>query len=337
VGYKDIHWINDSLCPDPVYSDKTQHDFSKNNIKHCHEIMARIYYPVTKQEFKSDYYAPFIKSAADNLKKQGNFSSTELSELKNIKSVTIPNATIIPKQQFPVLLFSPGFGMQTQIYENIITNLVSHGYIVIGINTIFVNGDISLPNGHVVKAAIPKSRHEAAKKFLPIQIEDLNFVYKKIHEQQNDEIFSSMDLKHIGAFGHSVGGRTVANVLDKHPDWFQAAATLDIAQYENKIVQTYRLPVMHMLSAYWESFFSWPIQFNLGKNNYVIVLSPSLTDLHYSYHLNYSDFSTIQYLPIFQTYLTEDKLKRFRKVDIKVQQKKLTSSEEQQVKSLLMF
>jgi hypothetical protein len=35
----------------------------------------------------------------------------------------------------------------------------------------------------------------------------------------------------------------------------------------------------------------------LGKIGYLVLLSPSEKDKHYSYHMNYSDYSTLQYMP----------------------------------------
>ena len=44
----------------------------------------------------------------------------------------------------------PGAGTPTQAYTNIISNLVSNGYIVLGVNSLFINGAIQLANDHVV-------------------------------------------------------------------------------------------------------------------------------------------------------------------------------------------
>jgi len=123
----------------------------------------------------------------------------------------------------------------------------------------------------------------------------------------NNTVFSAMDLNHIGAFGHSIGARAVADIVHQYPSWFQAAATLDIAFYVNKPLKSFSIPVMNVESAYWESFFPWPITYKLGNNEFLVTLSGSDKDQHYSYHLNYSDYSTLQYLPAYQASLNYDK------------------------------
>jgi len=165
IGFEDFHWISTDTCPDFNFNGKNQADFSSNNRKHCHEIMMRIYYPIDKNnQMMAPYYPTFIKSQERYLSKIPDITSKEIDELNEIKSFSTKDASIISEMKFPVILFSPGFGMQVQLYENIISELVSNGYIVVGINTTFINGDISLPNGHVVTTA-KTSREEANKKF----------------------------------------------------------------------------------------------------------------------------------------------------------------------------
>ena len=55
VGFEDFHWINKNACPDYNFNGKNQNDFSANNKNHCHEIMARIYYPTTLK-MQTPYY-----------------------------------------------------------------------------------------------------------------------------------------------------------------------------------------------------------------------------------------------------------------------------------------
>lgn len=196
--------------------------------------MVRIYYPSnTKNQATIAYYAPFIKSAKDFLKTIPGITPVQINQLDGIKSNSIEKAPV-SEGKFPALIFNPGFGVQAQIYENTINELVSHGYIVVGINTLFINGEIALPNGHIVKPAMPIDRKEVNKKFLPLQMQDLSYVFKNIHTlHDSDAVFSAIDLNHIGAFGHSIGGKAMAEVVLQHPDWFQAVATLDIASYKD--------------------------------------------------------------------------------------------------------
>ena len=74
-----------------------------------------------------------------------------------------------------------------------------------------------------------------------------------------------------------------------------------------------------MISSYWKSLFNWPIRYQLGKAGYSVVLSPSEKDKHYSYHMNFSDFSTLQYLPAYQAFMAYGRSKLAVKKDLIIQ------------------
>lgn len=303
VVFKEIHWVNNSICPDPNFSKVNRKNFSPGNKKYCHELMARFYYPTTfNTNAGTPYYRPLVSVEQSSLKKIPIMKLEDVKQLGQLKSYTIEGAPVVGKEQFPVVLFSSGLGGQTQLYENMITELVSHGYIVIGINSVFINGDILLPNNTVVSTIEAKNWDVVSKTILPVLEQDISFVYKKIHDPTQDPVFKAMDLKHIGALGHSIGGRAIAHVAQQHGQWFQALLTLDMevhmGSYQPK---NSMMPSMHIISAYWRSAFNWQsLQYHLNKNGYLVTLSPSANNKHYSYHMNFTDLSTLQYLPAYQ-------------------------------------
>jgi len=80
IGFEDFHWINQNACPDVNFSGKNQEDFSPGNTEHCHEIIARIYYPTTIQsEPSSPYYPPLIDSQIQQFKQQPSTSKTQFA------------------------------------------------------------------------------------------------------------------------------------------------------------------------------------------------------------------------------------------------------------------
>lgn len=304
VGFEDFHWVNQKACPDVNFNGKNQEDFSPGNTKHCHEIMARIYYPTnTQHQLGSSYYPPFIASVQQNMLKQ-SISKTELEKLTKIKSFSIEKAAIIKGKQFPVLLFSPGFGSPTELYENFITELVSHGYIVVGISTPFINL-VALPDGHVVKAEdfakVTDSGKAVEEIFVPLQTQDLIYIYKKLQEAHpENSLFSSMDLKHMGAFGHSIGAETISDVAYTHPTWFKAIVPLDMGVNKGHSWKTLSTPVMYQISSTNQLVAPYlPVTFELARNGYLVVISPTKRSIGYSQHNNFSDLSTLQYQPAF--------------------------------------
>ena len=307
VAFKDFHWINNNICPDLNFSKENQQYFSSDNKKYCHELMVRVYYPTTFKTYaKTPYYRPIIDAEQNTLKKISTIKLEDIKQLAQLKSNTIENSPIVKNIQFPVILFISGHGGQTQLYENVITQLVSNGYIVVGINAVFINGDIALPNNKIVSIVEAQNWDVVAKKIFPILEQDISFVYEKIHDALQDPVFKSMDLKHIGALGHSFGGRAIANVANQHEKWFQALMTFDMEVHMGSFKSKYTtLPCMHIISSYWRSAFNWlPLVYQLNKNGYLVTLSPTEKNKHYSYHMNFSDFSTLQYLPAYQALMT---------------------------------
>ena len=275
VGFEDFYWVNQNACPDVNFNGKNQNDFSPENTKHCHEIAARIYYPTMLQsELSSPYYPPLIDSQVQQFKQQPSTSKTQLEQLTKIKSFSLEKAEILNGKKFPVLLFSPGFGCPSQEYENFITELVSRGYIVVGINTPFINL-VALPNGHVVKPVdvenVENIDRYISDKLVPLQSQDLIYVYNKLHNRHSSNIlFSSMDLTHVGLFGHSIGARTLADVAYAHPDWFQAIAPLDIGTGSTgdplKKLKNLTIPVMYQISSLFRVISPYmPVTFGLKK------------------------------------------------------------------------
>lgn len=180
VAFKDIHWINNTICPDPYFSKKNQKNFSSENKKYCHELMVRIYYPTSiKKGPETPYYQPIIATEQNTLKSIPTVKMKDIEQLSQIKSYTIENAPIVKKKSFPVVLLISGLGGQSQLYENLITQLVSEGYIVLGINSVFINGDIALPNSKVISPKFVDSWDEVSKTIFPVLESDISFVYKK--------------------------------------------------------------------------------------------------------------------------------------------------------------
>lgn len=109
--------------------------------------MIRIYYPTPLKTYRgTPYYQPIINAEQRALKAKPSVKREDIEKLAQLKSHTVENASIVKKVRFPVVLFISGLGGVAQLYENFITQLVSHGYIVVGINSAFINGDIVLPN-----------------------------------------------------------------------------------------------------------------------------------------------------------------------------------------------
>lgn len=313
VGFKDFDWINNDICPAPNFNGKNHDNFSQENKKHCQEILVRIYYPtVTRNQRRGDlYYRPFIQAHQDNFRKNiPGITEKQLEQFNKVTIFSVENAPIVLRKTFPVLLFSPGDGTPAQAYENTISELVSHGYIVVGINSPIISGDIALLNGQVVKSDSTSDMVE--KKLFALKPENLIYVFNEIHRlHTSNPIFSAMDLQQIGGLGHSGGATAIANIAHVHPNWFKAVVTLDIIHADSaELLKKFDIPFMNIISAFNrknlqnETHMPTPVisAFELGEKGYLVKLSPNDDNYNYSDHQNFSDVSTLQYLAAYKVY-----------------------------------
>lgn len=310
VGYRDVFLINTDICPDIFYKNRiNESDFSPENKNHCHEIAIRIYYPSESSIKLSDkYYEPSLIDRNLWIEEHNELSKQnilKLNSLFEVQTFTAANAKPIKNEKFPTIVFLPGSGAGAQTYNNYISDLVSHGYIVIGVNSLFLNGGISLSNGHIVRSPASyldvHGRNENLK--------DLIFVIKNLKELASKANLSNeMDLNNIALIGHSRGGMSIVNYLKQntHVGNIKAVMLLDpgnLLKEKNYPIPKFVLPTMTIWSSKFKIDFQGSVL--LGKNNYEVILKNKNSEDTFSDHMNFSDDSTLQYHPAYQIPTTE--------------------------------
>jgi predicted dienelactone hydrolase len=112
------------------------------------------------------------------------------------------------KNLWPLLLFSPGAGVNPAFYSTFTEDLASHGYAVFAIvPTGWV--ETMFPDGHRVPASAPYNLRWTTRIALPLWASDLRFMLDQIERLDRDpnSIFADrLELGKVGAFGHSFGG-----------------------------------------------------------------------------------------------------------------------------------
>jgi len=178
------------------------------------EIMASIWYPSVRKENtqQSSYFhdIDFLKS--------GFSSEQAYDKIKSLRGFSILDATTeSSRQQFPVLIFSPGGGINVSYYTTLLEELCSHGYVVIGIDHTYEENATRLANGTVVKYNRDPQTDllQYASQQIHQRYQDIEFVISCVIDgkQITNPLLKLVDKKKIGVFGHSRGGLAIGEVL----------------------------------------------------------------------------------------------------------------------------
>jgi predicted dienelactone hydrolase len=157
------------------------------------------------------------------------FDTTAVSRIRQIQAQATDEAEIAETvHPFPLLVFSPGLGLSPYLYSAQLEDLASHGYIVAGIEHPEDTLAAVLPDGSVLPFdAALWSRHPAVEgeaQFYAARAEllaqDISFVISQLlalSHQSSSMWHNKIDEAHLGAFGHSQGGRVAgaACLLDR--------------------------------------------------------------------------------------------------------------------------
>jgi dienelactone hydrolase len=215
VGRELFDWT-DSKRPDPFEASRRR------------ELMVWIWYPA-RHNAASQSAAEYLpgkwghsaarREALDMRIRSGPLwsrlfmSPISAASIERIQIHAIDSAPVgdVQMDRFPVLLFSPGLGKMPTDYTATIEDIVSHGYIVVGVNPTYFVSNTTFQNGRTAGnlPLLLKSGGDGLTKLFPIWVNDLRFVADRVTElaiEGRDDLARKLDVSRMGAFGHSYGG-----------------------------------------------------------------------------------------------------------------------------------
>ncbi|AJS58588.1 alpha/beta hydrolase family protein [Paenibacillus sp. IHBB 10380] len=184
------------------------------------ELMVQIWYPAdataegegVKYHSNADVFAKAYGSMM-------NLPKFLFTTFGYVKTHAIENARISNQEStYSVLIFSHGFSGHKNQNTFQIQQLVSHGYIVVGIDHTYNSMVSVFPDGRVANLISDDSDSVAQlNQTNEIWVEDAKFVLdqvEKLAKADPDHRFTGrMDMQNIGMFGHSFGGAATTQMV----------------------------------------------------------------------------------------------------------------------------
>lgn len=188
------------------------------------ELSVQVWYPTaaTAGGPRADYLEPAI---APLVKAQLAIPSTAADVLTNAKS----GAPLQPGSVYPVVIFSPGYGMVAEAYSTLLEDLASHGIVVVAVDHPYISGVTPLANGQLAQALAGPANGQALPAFLDgavaTLVADQRYVLDWLQGPNTGLLAGHLDLARIGLMGHSIGGAAAVQTARSDA---RAKAGLDI-------------------------------------------------------------------------------------------------------------
>jgi hypothetical protein len=213
VGKVTVHWTDESRI-EPL---------SSNNA--FRELMVDIWYPAKGSSAAPVEYldvAAYDKALGARVFND-YFGGASEAIRQGVKIHAVSRAPYARSEgRSPILIFSPGGGMIREVYTSQLEDLASHGYVVAAIShpydaavTIFPDGR-QIANSEKRWPAIPSLEGDANLNQLEWHANDIRFVLDQLSRANVSRdpalpFAGHLDLRRVGAFGHSLGGIAAAH------------------------------------------------------------------------------------------------------------------------------
>jgi dienelactone hydrolase len=187
------------------------------------DLMASIYYPTSESAVKSSNYtfAAYITPTTAAALSMNIGTSPEILSVTTQSYLGAP----IRNNDFPVLIFSPGFGGSRIMYTTLLENLASQGWVIIAVDHTYDSVVVEFPDGRNVSwlpSLLDNFPSQMAGE-IELRGADVEFVASAFRNStilsklpgltNSDGSVNSLRSNKIGIFGHSLGGATAAQAV----------------------------------------------------------------------------------------------------------------------------
>lgn len=174
-------------------------------------LVISIYYPIEKQTSSKylDLYEPAKKAALTKFVEMG-----VREELIKSLETTVANAEAIEKRlPLPIVLLSPGIGIDRDMYQSLIEPMVLAGNVVVTVGHICDTYFTVMPDGELIDqdrhiAELDYTNFKALTELVYKRVKDLQSVLDQLKQwNEEDEVLNGLfSFDTIIGVGHSLGG-----------------------------------------------------------------------------------------------------------------------------------
>lgn len=268
VGTREIHLELDR--EEPITNDKTD----------TRQIMIKAWYPAAETGGEMDHYAD--PAGRNGFARKYGLPPFMLDYLDKVETHVYNNIPVAD-EPFPILIFSHGYNSMANGYYALLSEIVSHGYVVFAVNHTYESTGTTFPDGtnayfdYEYKQKIEsgtwetitpvieafenglsfEERHPIVKKALTTYFardiverwaHDLVDVANQLETwNRTGFLEGKLDVSRVGAFGHSRGGGAAgeAVIIDSR---IKAGANLDGVQWGQIVTTAFQKPFLFLSS-----------------------------------------------------------------------------------------
>ncbi|CCH27445.1 prolyl oligopeptidase family serine peptidase [Actinosynnema sp. NPDC047251] len=204
------------------------------------ELMVTVTYPAKRDGQRTDWMTPGVAPHVDAL--------ASIPDLLDLPVGTVDwagsrrqartGATADRSDDWPVVVFSHGFGSSKELNAGLTDDLASRGYVVASISHTGEAAAVEFPGGRVVPASLDQEDPSIWKPSIDARVADSRFVLDQLTRLERGDnpdaerdplprgLAGSLDLSKVGIYGHSYGGYTAAETM-YHDRRFDAGMNVD--------------------------------------------------------------------------------------------------------------
>ncbi|SEO55797.1 hypothetical protein [Paenibacillus sp. OV219] len=222
-------------------------------------IMVSIYYPSAKVDealplpVYPQLFEPGQAAALAFLRSNGvdpAYIASLQTDIYNDALLAEPNLTAA---SYPVVILSPAFGIERDMYSFAVRKLVRSGFVVLTVGATYESVFTVFPDGEKI-AQLPSLTNlqltdwQSWNSLLEVRVQDLTFVLNQLEvmNEQDALLRNRLNLQQVGIVGHSLGGAAVYHLLGRSPS-VKAGVLLDPSLHMlGSVSKLLQIPVLLM-------------------------------------------------------------------------------------------